>query len=177
MMRPPRFFQNTRRRFGLHARVLLALAMLGAAIPAARAVDPNERLANPALEARARAISVNLRCLVCQNETIDESNAGLAHDLRVFLRQRLLAGDTDSQAVQAIVDRYGNFVLLKPPVMPATYILWFAPFGLALCGAAGLVVWLRRRAATPDADATLAAKPLNASEQDRLETLLQESDH
>ncbi len=176
-MRAAHFLQDARRRFGLHARILLALAVLGAAVPAARAVEPNERLANPALEARARAISVNLRCLVCQNETIDESNAGLAHDLRVFLRQRLLAGDTDSQAVQAIVNRYGDFVLLKPPVMPATYILWFAPFGLALCGVAGLVVWLRRSNAAPDADAALLAKPLNASEQKRLETLLKESDH
>src|SRR6185437_13548270 len=79
------------------------------------AVEPSERLANPALEARARALSEQLRCLVCQNETIDESSAPLAHDLRVLLRERIAAGDTDAQAVKFLTDRYGDFVLLRPP--------------------------------------------------------------
>ncbi len=89
-------------------------------------------LKDAALEARARAISQELRCLVCQNESIDESNADLAHDLRVLLRQRLAAGDTDRQAIDFIVKRYGDFVLLKPPVEPATYFLWFGPAAVLL---------------------------------------------
>jgi cytochrome c-type biogenesis protein CcmH len=135
------------------------------------AVEPNERLANPALEARARAISAELRCLVCQNESIEDSNAGLAHDIRVLLRQLLLKGDTDAQARQAIVARYGEFVLLKPPVQPATYVLWFAPAAMLLLGFVGIVLWLRRVPAT-----TAGAAPLSPQEQSRLDTLLREAD-
>jgi cytochrome c-type biogenesis protein CcmH len=144
---------------------LLALLLLA---PAALAVEPSERLANPELEARARALSEQLRCLVCQNETIDESNAPLAHDLRVLLRQRIAAGDTDAQAVKFITDRYGDFVLLKPPVEPATYVLWFGPIAVLLLAAGGALVYLRHRtAATPVA-------PLSAAEQHRIERLLKE---
>ena len=113
------------------------------------AVEPSEQLKDPALEARARAISSGLRCLVCQNETIDESNASLAHDIRILLRERLTAGDTDDQAVRAIVARYGEFVLLNPPLQPATYVLWFGPVAVLLAGLAGGVVWLRRRPTRP----------------------------
>jgi cytochrome c-type biogenesis protein CcmH len=135
------------------------------------AVEPSERLANPALEARAEAIGATLRCLVCQNESIEESNASLAHDIRVLLRQRLLSGDTDAQARQAIVSRYGEFVLLDPPVRPATYVLWFAPAGLLTLGFIGIAIWMwRRRTSVP------AARPLDAAEQSRLERLLQETD-
>ncbi|HLI19763.1 MAG TPA: cytochrome c-type biogenesis protein, partial [Stellaceae bacterium] len=105
-------------------RYVFALLLLILLVPAALAVEPSERLSDPALEARARALSEQLRCLVCQNETIDESSAPLAHDLRVLLRQRIAAGDTDAQAVKFLTDRYGDFVLLKPPVEPATYVLW-----------------------------------------------------
>ena len=135
------------------------------------AVEPSERLANPALEARAEAIGGTLRCLVCQNESIEESNASLAHDIRVLLRQRLLAGDTDAEARQAIVNRYGEFVLLDPPVRPATYVLWFAPAGLLVLGFIGIAVWMRRRPTS-----VAAVEPLDATEQYRLERLLQESD-
>ncbi len=135
------------------------------------AVEPSERLANPALEARAEAIGDTLRCLVCQNESIEESNASLAHDIRVLLRQRLLAGDTDAEARQAIVNRYGEFVLLDPPVRPATYVLWFAPAGLLVLGFIGIAVWMRGRPR-----AVAAAEPLDAAEQRRLERLLQETD-
>ncbi|HZB91388.1 MAG TPA: cytochrome c-type biogenesis protein, partial [Stellaceae bacterium] len=100
------------RRAALLALFLVLLA------GAARAVEPSERLADPALEARARAISEELRCVVCQNETIDESAAPLAHDLRVLLRQRIAAGDSDRQAIDFIVRRYGQFVLLKPRLEP-----------------------------------------------------------
>lgn len=143
---------------------LLALMLTGVA----GAVEPSERLADPVLEARARALSKELRCLVCQNESIDDSNADLAHDLRVLLRQRLKAGDTDQQAIQFLVSRYGDFVLLKPPVEPATYALWFGPPAALLLGALGAFVHLRRRRRTA---APLA--PLNDAEQRRLAKLLE----
>jgi cytochrome c-type biogenesis protein CcmH len=117
------------------------------------------------------AIGATLRCLVCQNESIEDSNASLAHDIRVLLRQLLLKGDTDAQARQAIVGRYGEFVLLKPPVQPATYVLWFAPAAMLLLGFVGMVLWLRRVPAT-----TAGTTPLSPQEQSRLDTLLREAD-
>jgi len=126
-------------------------------------------LTDPALEARARAISKELRCLVCQNESIDESNADLAHDLRVLLRQRLAAGDTDRQAIDFIVKRYGNFVLLKPPVEPATYFLWFGPAAVLVIGAVGASLFVRRRNRARSEPA-----PLSAQERQRLDALLRE---
>jgi cytochrome c-type biogenesis protein CcmH len=152
------------------ARSLLALLLLLAPV-AGFAVEPNEQLKNPELEARARAISAELRCLVCQNETIDESNASLAHDIRVLLRERLTAGDTDEQAIQAIVNRYGEFVLLNPPVQPATYLLWFGPVTILLAGLLGTAIWLRRRDVSQE-----TARPLTADERRRLETILRESE-
>ena len=146
---------------------LLLLACLGAP---ALAVEPSERLADPALEARARALSGELRCLVCQNESIDQSAAPLAHDLRVLLRERIAAGDSDAQAVKYITDRYGDFVLLKPPVEPATYVLWFGPILVLLLAAAGSLVYLRRRR-TADAVA-----PLTEAEKQRLANLLKEGE-
>ena len=104
---------------------------------AADAVEPRERLADPALEARARVICGELRCLVCQNELIDESGADLAHDIRVLVRERLVAGDTNAQTIQAVVNRYGSFVLLKPPVEPATYVLWYRAAGAGRARAGG----------------------------------------
>ena len=152
----------------MKALCLLLLMLAALAVPAF-AVEPSERLSDPALEARARSLSKELRCLVCQNESIDESNADLAHDLRVLLRERIKAGDSDRQAVQYLVARYGNFVLLKPPVEAATYALWFGPAALLVLGALGSVVYLRRRqrnAAEP--------APLNAGERARLEALLRD---
>jgi len=136
------------------------------------AVEPNERLADPKLEARAEAIGQTLRCLVCQNESIEESNAGLAHDIRVLLRQLLLRGDTDEQARQAIVARYGEFVLLKPPVQPATYVLWFGPATLLLVGLAVIVLWMRHHPRAAAGGPT----PLTSQEESRLDTLLHEAD-
>lgn len=138
-------------------RLLAVLLLL--ALPA-HAVEPSERLPDPAMEARARAISAELRCLVCQNESIDESHADLAHDIRVLVRERLTAGDTDAQAIQAIVSRYGDFVLLRPPVKPATWLLWFGPVALLLIGGIGTLVWLRRRPV--EAPAGLSAEEQNA---------------
>ena len=122
---------------------LLAAALLIAIGVPAWAVEPSERLANPALEARARAISRELRCLVCQNESIDESNASLAHDLRLLVRRRLVFGDTDQQVRNYIVARYGIFVLLDPPFEPVTWLLWLGPPALVL--GAGAILLRRRR--------------------------------
>lgn len=152
-------------------RVCLALSLLLVVTLPAFAVEPGEQLRNPALEARARAISTGLRCLVCQNETIDESGASLAHDIRILLRERLTEGDTDEQAVKAIVDRYGEFVLLDPPVRPATYVLWFGPVVILLGGLLGGMVWLRRRNVAID-----AAVPLSPDERSRLDTIIREVD-
>jgi cytochrome c-type biogenesis protein CcmH len=156
--------------------ILLLLALFPGALQLtvpAFAVTPQERLADPVLEARARAISETLRCLVCQNESIDESGADLAHDLRVLLRQRLLAGDTDAQAVQFMVARYGQFVLLRPPVEPATWVLWYGPGVLLLVAGLGTVIWLRRRSS---ANPPASVPPLSDAERQRLDHLLQETE-
>jgi cytochrome c-type biogenesis protein CcmH len=123
--------------------VLAILFIFGPSL--AQALDPSEILADPALEARARTISQGLRCLVCQNESIEDSGADLAHDLRVLVRERVKAGDTDDQVRQYIVSRYGEFVLLQPVLAPHTLILWFAAPALVLVGIGVLVVLARRR--------------------------------
>jgi cytochrome c-type biogenesis protein CcmH len=147
--------------------LLLVLIALGGM---ARAVEPGERLADPALEARARAVGSELRCLVCQNESIEESNADLAHDLRVLLRQRIAAGDTDQQAIDFIVQRYGQFVLLKPRLEPATYALWFGPPAVLVLAMIAIALNLRRRR-----DQTAARPaPLDDAERQRLAKLLSE---
>ena len=125
--------------------LLAAAALLFLAAAPAHAVEPSERLANPALEARAEAIGRELRCLVCQNESIEESSADLAHDLRVLIRKRLVAGDSDRQVLNFVVARYGLFVLLDPPFIPVTYALWLTPPVLVLGGAAVLLLRARRR--------------------------------
>jgi cytochrome c-type biogenesis protein CcmH len=165
---PPR--PSARKRFPF-VTMLLASAFLLLASAAAFAVEPSERLADPVLEARARTISEGLRCLVCQNESIDESNADLAHDIRIFVRQLLTQGDTNAQVIQAVVTRYGQFVLLKPPVEPATYVLWYGPPLLVVIGLAGSLLWLRRRQTIP-ADAA----PLSPEETRRLDGLMRERD-
>jgi cytochrome c-type biogenesis protein CcmH len=153
---------------GLLIRALVVL-LVGLAMPA-RAVLPDERLADPALEARARTLSQELRCLVCQNQSIDDSNADLAHDLRVLVRERLAAGDSDAQVLAYLTSRYGDYVLLRPPVKPTTWLLWFGPPLLLIVG--GLAIlrgWRRRRAA-----ALARPAPLDADEQARLARLLNE---
>jgi cytochrome c-type biogenesis protein CcmH len=131
-------------------RLLFATMLLVAlAGPPARAVEPSERLDDPALESRARTLSSELRCLVCQNQSIDESNADLAHDLRLLLRQRLVAGDTDQQVLNYIAARYGVFVLLDPPFAPFTWVLWLTPPVLVLGGGGLLLIRARRRRPDP----------------------------
>jgi cytochrome c-type biogenesis protein CcmH len=126
--------------------LVMLLTVLGE--PQVHAVEPSERLADPALEARARTLSKELRCLVCQNQSIDESNADLAHDLRVLLRQRLVAGDSNQQVRDYVAARYGVFVLLDPPFAPMTWLLWLTP-PLLVLGAGGLLL-LRARRRRPD---------------------------
>ncbi len=149
-------------------RILMALAIAVLAsfwCGMAYAVQPDEILADRQLETRARAISKELRCLVCQNESIDDSNADLAHDLRVIVRQRLVAGDSDDQVKQYVVARYGNYVLLKPPFDPETYVLWFGPLILlVLAGTAG-VIFIRRHRMT-------APTPLTEDESRRIAALV-----
>ena len=154
-------------------RWFFAAAMLAllAASPAA-AVQPDEFLKDPALEARARELGKDLRCLVCQNQSIDDSDADLARDLRVLLRQRLVAGDSDSQAKQFIVDRYGDYVLLNPPFKAGTVALWVGPGVLLLLALLAAFLFLRRRASRDGISD--AAAPLTDSEQQRLAALLKD---
>jgi len=150
-------------------RLLTAsLLSLSLALPAL-AVLPDEKLSDPAMEARAREISKELRCLVCQNQSIDDSNADLARDLRVLVRERLVAGDSDDQVLAYIHDRYGDFVLLRPPVTGYTALLWGGPFALLILAGTGTALYLRQR--RRDADGT-PAPALTAEEEARLQALL-----
>ena len=132
-------------------KALLATVMAVSLPLSAGAVEPDEILADSALEARAREISKDLRCVVCQNQDIDSSNAGVARDLRLLIRERLVAGDTDAEVIEFVRIRYGNFVLLKPPFNGETLVLWLAPAILILLGTVGAAVTLtkarKRRAA------------------------------
>jgi cytochrome c-type biogenesis protein CcmH len=139
-------------------RLVCALAAALLAAGPACAVLPSEQLHDPKLEARARHIGEALRCVVCQNESIDESEAPLAHDLRVILRQRLLAGDTDRQAIDYIVARYGHFVLLKPPFETQTLLLWLGPFLVLGLGTVGLGLMARAAARSSEETAPLSAE-------------------
>ncbi|MBS0362115.1 MAG: cytochrome c-type biogenesis protein CcmH [Proteobacteria bacterium] len=143
---------------------MLVLTVLAVAAPA-WAVTPDEQLTDPRLEARARAVSRELRCVVCQNQSIDDSNAPLAHDLRVILRERIAAGDTDDQAKAYLVARYGDFVLLRPPFQPDTWALWLGPAAVLLIGGVGAVLYIRSRARGTEA-------PLSPDEEAQAATLL-----
>jgi cytochrome c-type biogenesis protein CcmH len=150
--------------------LLLALILAGALIEPAHAVQPGEQLADPALEARARSLSREIRCLVCQNESIDDSEADLAHDLRLIVRERIAAGENDDQVKAFLVARYGDFVLLKPPVKPSTWVLWFGPFAVVVLALAGAGLYLRHRR-VPE------AAPLDPAERAELDRLLSEGEH
>lgn len=146
-------------------RLALILCLIAAPI---WAVQPDEILDDPALEERARGLSEGLRCLVCRNESIDESNADLARDMRILVRERLVAGDTDAEVIAYLVDRYGEYVLLTPTASGANLLLWLAAPGMLLLGGGIAVIYLRGRAkpATPDA--------LNDTEKARLAELLKD---
>jgi len=153
------------RREGVN-RLLLVFTLLAGLIGPAFAVDPGEKLADPALEARARAIAAELRCLVCQNQSIDDSDAPLAKDLRLLLRERLRGGASDVEAKAYIVARYGDFVLLRPPLKPQTLLLWSAPI-IALC-AGGFALW---RAFARRGTKAQAPAPLSEAEKAKLRAL------
>jgi cytochrome c-type biogenesis protein CcmH len=153
-----------RANLGFAAAILLGL--IWASAPA-NAVEPGEMLKDPALEARARKLSQELRCVVCQNQSIDESNAPLAHDLRVIVRERLSAGDSDTEVLSFVEARYGEFVLLRPRLKPQTVLLWLAPL-LLLAGAAVFLLRGRSRSA----EAGREGAPLSPEEQRRLDDLL-----
>ena len=148
----------------------LALVMASAA---ALAVEPDEILPDPALETRARSISPGLRCLVCQNQSIDDSSAPLARDLRLLVRERLKAGDSDAQVMRFVEDRYGEFVLLNPPLSWRTLLLWLAPL-VALLAAVWTTAraWRRRQPQVAGASVT----PLSTDEEDRLRAILAENE-
>ena len=146
----------------------IAIALLLLASAPAQAVLPNEVLADPALESRARELSRNIRCLVCQNQSIDESNADLARDLRILVRERLKSGDSDQQILDFLIARYGDFILLRPRVKPTNYVLWFGPALVFAVGAGGLAVFVRRRRGRA---AENAPAPLSDAERQQVESL------
>ena len=153
-------------RFFIAIAVLIMSLASPALVGSALAVQPDEVLKNPVLEKRARALSTELRCLVCQNQSIDDSDAGLAKDLRVLLRERLVAGDTDEEAKAYLVNRFGEFVLLKPVFAPHTMLLWFGPFILL---GIGVIFLFRQKKKKPE---TKAETQLSELEQKQLEELM-----
>ena len=136
------------RRFATAATVVIAFSC---ALPAF-AVEPDEMLANAAQEARARAITQDLRCVVCQNQSVDDSNAPLAHDIRVLVRERIAAGDGDKQVIQFMVARYGNFVLLRPPFQLNTLALWLGPAAFLMIGLSAAAFYFYRRRKDGDSE-------------------------
>ncbi|MGQ3211645.1 MAG: cytochrome c-type biogenesis protein [Shinella sp.] len=146
-------------------RLILAFAFILTAFPAF-AVNPDEVLADPALEARARTLSSQLRCMVCQNQSIDDSNAELARDLRLLVRERLKNGDSDEAVIAYVVSRYGEFVLLNPRLRGETLLLWGAPIVLFLAGATAMVLFVRKRGGKP------TGTPLSEAEKAELERAL-----
>jgi cytochrome c-type biogenesis protein CcmH len=147
-------------------RLTLLLTLLFASFPAV-AFNPDEVLKDPALEQRARNLTSQLRCMVCQNQSIDDSNAELARDLRVLVRDRLVAGDSDQAVVDYVVSRYGEFVLLKPRLSLRTALLWGAPIVLALAGIFAILVFSRRRATQE------RPEKLSADEEERIRNLIE----
>jgi cytochrome c-type biogenesis protein CcmH len=155
-------------RQGRGGRFALVLALLIAFLTpiSAFAVNPDEVLKDPALEHRARQISAQLRCMVCQNQSIDDSNAELAKDLRVLVRERLTDGDTDAEVMDYVVSRYGEFVLLNPRLRGETLLLWGAPIVLFLAGATAMALFVRKRGGKP------TGTPLSDAEKAELERVL-----
>ncbi|MDH6256442.1 cytochrome c-type biogenesis protein CcmH [Bradyrhizobium sp. BR13661] len=158
-------------RIALLSGGILVLVLMSLSAPC-RAVTPDEMLQDPTLEARARVLSQELRCVVCQNQSIDDSNAPLAHDLRVLLRDRLAAGDSDRQAIDFLVARYGNFVLLKPPMQLNTALLWIGPLLVLVLAALGFGRYVRNAAG--EIKTNEVATLLTDDERERIEAILGE---
>ena len=161
----PGFAGTTERIINLLLSFIVCFLLIAAASPA-QAVRPDEMLADPALEARAREISRELRCLVCRNQSIDDSDADLAHDLRVLVRERLKSGDSNDQTIGFVRARYGDFVLLRPPFAIGTALLWGGPLLVLLLGAFAVARLYRRR--------DVPVPPLSAEERQRLSAVLKE---
>lgn len=151
----------------------LAIILLLFSASGVHAVQPDEILGDATLEARARALSKELRCMVCQNQSIDDSDAPLARDLRVLVRERLVAGDSDDEVLRFLTDRYGAFVLLKPQFNVETALLWLAPLFVLLAGGAGLIAFLRQRRGSAPV-ALEAADKLTPAEQARIAELMRQ---
>jgi len=149
--------------------VVVAVLLLFSTVPA-MAVLPDEILSDPVLEERARNLSAQLRCMVCQNQSIDDSNAELARDLRVLVRERLVSGDSDQDVIAYVVSRYGEFVLLKPRFSARTVLLWGAPILLTLAGVTSLLVFARRRNTLP------TQQKLSSEEEAKIRSLLEKQD-
>jgi len=160
--------------------ILLALAILSPG--AVQAVEPDEILNDPALESRAREVGRGLRCVVCQNQSIDESNADLARDMRILVRDRITSGDSNDQVLAYMVDRYGDFVLLDPPFKASTVVLWVGPAVIAGFGLLAVFGFYRRRkndgveGTTKEAAQSPSTVPLTSAERKRLKALLKEDD-
>ena len=153
-------------------RRFLAALVVTVAVTPALAVQPDEMLDDPQKEQRAQELGEEIRCVVCQNQAIEESNAPLAADMRQLLRERIKAGDSNAEIKAYLTDRYGDFVLLKPPMKPATYALWYGPFVVVALGAVGIVVYFRRRRAA----AATTTERLSQAEERRLRDVLKERD-
>ncbi|MCM2455542.1 cytochrome c-type biogenesis protein CcmH [Rhizobium sp. CG4] len=149
--------------------LVVAVLLLFSTVPA-MAVLPDEILSDPVLEERARNLSAQLRCMVCQNQSIDDSNAELARDLRVLVRERLVSGDSDQDVIAYVVSRYGEFVLLKPRFSARTVLLWGAPILLTLAGVTSLLVFARRRNTLP------TQQKLSSDEEAKIRSLLEKQD-
>ena len=154
---------------------LIIVLLTVAAVPCAIAVEPDEVLSDAALEARARALSKELRCMVCQNQSIDDSEAPLARDLRILVRERLQAGDSDRQVIDFLIARYGEFVLLRPRFSWHTAVLWLGPAALLLIGGCAVLV-LARRYRTNSAAAADGQQGLTAAERARLSDILSDGE-
>lgn len=140
------------------------------------AVNPGEMLENPAQEERAREVSKYLRCVVCQNQSIDDSDAELARDMRVLVRDRILAGDSNQEVLDYMVSRYGNFVLLKPPFEASTYALWIGPAVIFVLGIIALMIFMRQRRPANTTGNSNGVAPLSDDEQKRLNDLMDKDD-
>lgn len=143
---------------------------VGMVTPVMAATSPDEVLDDPELERRARSLAKELRCLVCQNQSIDDSDADLARDLRRLVRERLLAGDSDEDIIDFVTERYGDFVLLRPPMKPSTWGLWYGPPVLMLLAGIAMVLYVRRRQKDPE---TPPVDELSEEEQAKLDQLLE----
>jgi cytochrome c-type biogenesis protein CcmH len=149
----------------------LGLLLCLCTAPAFAATSPDELLANPEQEQRARELSKQIRCMVCQNQSIDDSDADLARDLRTLVRERIRAGDSDEEIIAFLTTRYGDFILLRPPVTPATFGLWFGPAAVLVVAGLGIAIYLRRRRG---AGTRPESAPLSEDEQARLAALMEE---